>query len=72
MQYYLRTITVSGTKAYRETPCTSIESAMSIACAALRYGATDAWIDDENGNRVTGFEAIKKYCWVRTRPNRVA
>jgi hypothetical protein len=64
MPYYLRTITAAGTTAYDATPCASIEAAMTTACAALRYGATDAWVDDENGQKVADFEAIKKYCGV--------
>jgi hypothetical protein len=60
MPYYLRIITAAGTPAYVATPCESIEAAMANASAVLRYGAIDAWVDDENGKKVADFETIKK------------
>ena len=62
MPYYLRTITAAGTPAFSATPCASVEAAMMSACATFRYGATDAWIDDENGQKVADLEMIKEYC----------
>jgi hypothetical protein len=37
---------------------------MTAACGALRYGATDAWVEDENGEKVADLRAIKKHCGV--------
>jgi hypothetical protein len=42
---------------------------MTTACAALRYGATDAWVDDEKGDKIADFEAIKKHCGLTTPSN---
>jgi hypothetical protein len=57
--YYLRIVTAAGTAAYVSTPCASIEAAMETASAVLRFGAIDAWVVDENENKVADFEAIK-------------
>jgi hypothetical protein len=34
---------------------------MAAACAVLRHGARDVWIDDENGQRIADSAAIKKH-----------
>lgn len=61
MPYYLRIVTAAGTAAYVSTPCASVEAAMETASPVLRYGAIDAWVADENENKVADFEAIKKH-----------
>jgi hypothetical protein len=40
----------------------TIDQAMTIACAALRYGATDAWLVDDDDKKVVDFKAIQKHC----------
>jgi hypothetical protein len=62
MPHYLRIVNAGRTSAYVATPFVSIEAAMTTACAALRHGALDAWVDDENGEKLADFEAIKKHC----------
>lgn len=69
MPYYLRIVTEKGGATRSGTPAQSIEAAMSTACAALRYGATDAWVDDEDGKKVADFKAIKKHCQVAENSN---
>jgi hypothetical protein len=46
----------------RCAPSDSLEDAMNVACPALGYGATDAWIVDDDGKNWADFEAIKKHC----------
>jgi hypothetical protein len=69
MSYYLRTVTAAGTTTRSATPSASIEAAMTTACAALRHGATDAWVVDQNENEVADFEDIKKHCNPAKTPN---
>jgi hypothetical protein len=52
----------TGTQADVATPSDSLEDAMNVACPALRYGATDAWVVDDDGKKLADFEAIKKHC----------
>jgi hypothetical protein len=35
---------------------------MNTACAALRHGATDVWVAEDDGRKVADFEVIKKRC----------
>jgi hypothetical protein len=69
MSFYLRLITAADTPAFSATPCASVEAAMTSACAALRYGAKDAWVENENGDKFADFEAIKKHCGIREDKN---
>jgi hypothetical protein len=62
MPYYLRFITSDGKAVRDATPAKSIEVAMTTACAALRHGATNAWVEDENGKEVADFQTIKRHC----------
>jgi hypothetical protein len=62
MAYYLHFITAAGTLTVDANPYDSVASAMTIACPALRYGATNAWIVDHDGKKCADFEAIKKHC----------
>jgi len=64
MPYYYLRIIPSRTPAYYATPYASIVAAMTTACGALRYGATDAWVEDETGEKVADLQAIKKHCGV--------
>jgi hypothetical protein len=56
MRYHLHFITAAGTQADVATPSDSLED------AALGYGATDAWVVDDDGKKWADFEAIKKHC----------
>ena len=62
VRYHLHFITAAGTQADVATPSDSLEDAMNVACPALRYGATDAWVVDDDGKKWADFEAIKKHC----------
>ena len=62
MPYRLHFVTAAGTPTVLETPFATIKQAMTIACAALRNGATDAWVLDADDKKVADFEAIQKYC----------
>ena len=59
---HLHFITAAGTQADVATPSDSLEDAMNVACPALGYGATDAWVVDDDGKKWADFEAIKKHC----------
>ena len=52
MPYRLHLVTAAGTPTVLETPLATIEQAMNIACAALRNGATDAWVADDDDMKV--------------------
>jgi len=62
MPYRLHLVTVLGAHAVLEAPFSTVEGAMTTACAALRYGATNAWVVDEAGQKVADFAAVKKHC----------
>jgi hypothetical protein len=62
MAYRLHIVNAAGTHAALEAPFGTIEQAMTIACAALRHGARDAWVEDDNGRKVADFAAIQKHC----------
>jgi hypothetical protein len=51
MPYRLHLVTAAGTPTVLETPLATIEQAMNIACAALRNGATDAWVADDDDKK---------------------
>lgn len=62
MPYYLRAVPPGGRLlAMNATPSPSLVAAMAAACAVLRHGAKDVWIDDENGKRVADRDTIKKH-----------
>lgn len=62
MPYYLRAIPQGGRLlAMNATPSPSLVAAMAAACAVLRHGASDVWIDNENGERVADRDAIRKH-----------
>ena len=62
MVYRLHFITAAGTSNINANPFDSIESAMTAARPALRYGAIDAWVVNDQGEKCADFEAIKKHC----------
>jgi len=62
MPYYVKMRMESGSVAHVANPHNSVEDAMSAACSSLRYGATDVWIEDHDGNKHADFEAIKRHC----------
>ena len=62
MAYRLHLVNAAGTHAALEFPCSTVESAMTTACTAIRHGATDAWVVDDDGGEVADFAAIKKHC----------
>jgi hypothetical protein len=62
MAYRLHLVNAAGTHASLERPFSTIEQAMTIACTAIRHGATDAWIVDDNGQKVADFVAIQQHC----------
>ena len=62
VRYHLHFITAAGTQADVATASDSLEDAMNVACPALGYGATDAWVVDDDGKKWADFEAIKKHC----------
>jgi hypothetical protein len=62
MPYRLHLVTAAGTPTVLETPFATIDQAMTIACAALRNGAKDARVVDDDDNKVADFEAIQKHC----------
>lgn len=62
MAYRLHLVSAAGTHTALEAPFSSIAQAMTIACAALRHGAKDAWVVDDDGGKVADFAAIKKHC----------
>ena len=42
------------------TPGASLGAATGTACAVLRHGIEDVWIDDENGQKVADLDDIKR------------
>ena len=58
MRYHLHFITAAGTQADVATPSDSLEDAMNVH----GYGATDAWVVDDDGKKWADFEAIRKHC----------
>lgn len=60
--FYLHITTAVGSRTRSETATGSFQFAMTVACAALRHGAREAWIEDGGGNVVASFEDIKKHC----------
>ena len=69
MTFHLRIINAAGPLTTLNTVFASVEDAMNTACAALRLGATDSWVDDDDGRKVADFEAIKRHCRGVTGPN---
>lgn len=62
MRYRLHLVNAVGAHTALETPFSTIKQAMSIACAALRYGAKDGWVVDDSGSKVADFAAIQTHC----------
>jgi hypothetical protein len=62
MAYRFHLVNAAGAHTALEVPFSTIEAAMTIACAALRHGAKDAWVVDDDGDEVADFAAIKKHC----------
>jgi hypothetical protein len=53
-------VTAVGTQTALEATFGTIEQAMTTACAALRHGATDAWVEDEGGLKVADITSNPK------------
>ena len=62
MPFYLHITTAGGSETRLASPFSFIEDAMTVACAALRHDARDAWVEDNNGNVVADFVEIQGYC----------
>jgi hypothetical protein len=62
MRYRLHLVNAVQVHTALDAPFSTIEQAMSVACAALRHGAKDAWVADDNGRKVAEFTAIQKHC----------
>lgn len=60
-RFRLRITTAEGTCCALRTQFVSFESAVATARVALRHGATDASIEDENGNKLADHQAITTY-----------
>jgi hypothetical protein len=52
MPYHVHLITAAGMQADVAAPFDSLEDAMNVACPALGYGATDAWVVDDDGKEM--------------------
>jgi hypothetical protein len=61
MLFRLRIANAAGPLTTLPTVFASAEDAINTACATLRHGATDAWIEDDEGRKVADFAAIKKH-----------
>jgi hypothetical protein len=59
MLYQLRITTSEGNACVLATKFASVDAAMTTARIALRHGAKDARIDDENGNTVADVDLIQ-------------
>ena len=62
MAYRLHLVNSGGAHDALEFPFSTVEAAMTTACTAIRHGATDAWIVDDNGQKVADFVAIQQHC----------
>jgi hypothetical protein len=62
MHYRLHIVNAAGTHAALEAPFSTIEGAMTTACTAIRHGAKDAWVVDDDGQKVADFVAIQQHC----------
>ena len=62
MAYRLHLVNTAGAHTALEAPFSTAAHAMTIACTALRHGAKDAWVVDDNGQKVADFAAIQKHC----------
>jgi hypothetical protein len=62
MAYRLHLVNAAGAPSALETPFATVEQAMTIACAALRHGTTDAWVVSDEGDKVADFDTIRKHC----------
>jgi hypothetical protein len=62
MPFYLHITTAAGSKTRLDTRFSSINQAMTVACAALRHGAREAWVEDQVGKVMANFEDIQKHC----------
>ena len=60
MNYRLHITTKRGLQTVVGTPCDLLERAIDGAWGALRHGAIDAWVLDEEGNRCADLETIKR------------
>jgi hypothetical protein len=62
MAYRLHLVNTAGAYTALEAPFSTAAQAMTIACTALRHGAKDAWVVDDNGQKIADFAAIQKHC----------
>lgn len=65
MVYFVRTVLRSGTLARNATPYETLEGAILVAGAEIKRGyAVDAWIEDQEGDKVADLSKIKQHCGI--------